>query len=226
MIIEVCVQGIESVAAAAAGRAHRIELCEALGIGGVTPSHGMIAIATKEFSGPIHVLIRPRAGDFVVSDRELRVMLKDIERAKALGIAGIATGALLSGGKVDRPKLAALLKVAQPLEVTFHRAFDLIEDQESALTELIELGVKRILTAGGARSAREGLDRLSKLQKSAGDRLTILAGGACVEQDLAAFAASGLDEAHFGSATHKDGKSDADKIRSLIEAAEGLTYVR
>lgn len=226
MLIEICVQGIESVAAAADGRAHRIELCEALNVGGVTPSHGMIAEAVETFANPVHVLIRPRAGNFLFTDRELRVMLKDIEQAGRLGAQGVVLGALDAAGLVDRPKMATMIKAAGPMEVAFHRAFDLITDWSAALEQLIELKTHRILTAGGAATARDGVDRLAALQRQAGDRLIILAGGRVTENDLAPFAACGLDEAHIGSSAQQAGRTDAGRIRQLVNAAESLTHLR
>lgn len=223
MLVEICVQGIEAVAAAAEGGAHRIELCEALHVGGVTPSHGMIAEAVAIFPNPVHVMIRPRGGDFVATPRELKVMVRDVEAARKLGARGVVFGLLDRGGQVDREALAVLMAAAGPMEATFHRAIDQVADVSSAVDAVIELGFRRVLSSGGAPSAREGVRRLRSMQAHADGRLVVIAGGRCQLQDMVSFVAARIEEVHFASAAQVDGKTNAHRVRQLVDEAGGIT---
>src|SRR5262245_43549997 len=136
--VEICVGDVTSATAAEAGGASRVELCESLDAGGTTPSAGTIAMACKRLSIPVHVLIRPRAGDFVYSRLELDVMRHDIEVAKTLGAAGIVMGVLTAGGTIDREQTARLAALARPLSLTFHKAFDQVKDHLEALDILLD----------------------------------------------------------------------------------------
>src|SRR4051794_28654989 len=147
--VEICVGDLESALAAEQGGADRVELCDNLAVGGTTPSAGTIAEACRWLSIPVHVLIRPRAGDFVYSACELAVMRHDIEAAKALGAAGIVLGVLNGERTIDRDQTAALVALARPLSVTFHKAIDQTGDLLQSLDALIALGIDRILSSGG-----------------------------------------------------------------------------
>jgi copper homeostasis protein len=202
--IEICVGDVESAIAAEVGGADRVELCDNLAVGGTTPSAGTIAEACRWLSVPVHVLIRPRAGDFVYSDCERAVMRHDIEAAKALGAAGVVLGALTAEGTIDRDQTAALLALARPLSVTFHRAVDQARDLPEALEALVALGVDRVLTAGGRPTAREGLETLRDLVDRAGERIAIMAGGRLSLEDLELVVPhSGVREVHLGSAVSR-----------------------
>jgi copper homeostasis protein len=197
VILEACVDSVESALAAQAGGAHRIELCEDLLEGGTTPSAGMIEVCRERLRIPVHVLIRPRGGDFVYSDLEIEVMQRDIALARRLGAQGVVYGALRADGSVDVERTKALLGASRPLSVTFHRAFDFTPDADAALDTLIGLGVDRVLTSGQAPTAVEGTRTLARLVARAAGRIGILAGGGLTEENVAGVVAStGVREVH------------------------------
>ncbi|MBK7870643.1 MAG: copper homeostasis protein CutC [Saprospiraceae bacterium] len=174
-ILEICVDSITSALHAQEGGADRIELCENLAQGGVTPSIGKIAQAKRLLTIPVMVLIRPRKGDFLYSDLEFELMLDDIQRAKELGVDGIVSGVLLPDGHIDKTRTAWLVEAANPLPFTFHRAFDMCREPWEAIQQLADLGVKRILTSGLRPTALEGINHLRTFVELAGDRISILA---------------------------------------------------
>jgi copper homeostasis protein len=197
VILEACVDSVESALAAQAGGAHRIELCEDLLEGGTTPSAGMIEVCRERLQIPVHVLIRPRGGDFVYSDVEIEVMQRDIALARRLGAQGVVYGALRADGSVDVERTKALLGVSRPLSVTFHRAFDFTPDADAALDTLIALGIDRVLTSGQAPTAVEGTRTLARLVTRGGGRIRILAGGGLTEENIAKVVAdTGVPEVH------------------------------
>ena len=169
--VEICVGDVASAIAAEAGGADRVELCDNLAVGGTTPSAGTIAESCRRLSIPVHVLIRPRGGDFVYSEPEFAVMRRDIEMAKALGAAGVVLGVLTPEAAIDRDQTASLIALARPLAVTFHKAFDQTRDPLEALETLIALGVDRVLTSGGRPTALEGVETLANLVDRAGGRI-------------------------------------------------------
>lgn len=175
--IEVCAADVESALAAAGGGADRIELCSALEVGGVTPGPGTIQAVRKAIELPLVILVRPRRGDFLYTGAEFEALLADIDFARAAGAEGVALGVLDSEGGLDRERTARLVERARPLEVTFHRAFDLCRDRAAVLEELVELGVDRILTSGGAPDVVKGIPELRSLVELAGERIGILPGG-------------------------------------------------
>ncbi len=175
--VEVCVDAIESALAAQRGGAHRIELCANLVEGGTTPSAGMLRECRRQLDIPIHVLIRPRGGDFLYTEAEIRVMLADIAAARDAGADGVVVGALQADGRIDRALVARLIAAADGLAITFHRAFDVTPDWESSLQDVISLGAHRVLSSGQARNAPDGALVLSKMRSTAGDRLVVLPGG-------------------------------------------------
>ncbi|WP_435007051.1 copper homeostasis protein CutC [Tundrisphaera lichenicola] len=216
--VEICVEGIRSAIAAGEGGADRIELCENLAIGGVTPSSGTIW-AAKRTTLPIQVLIRPRGGDFRYHDSEFEVMQRDVEAARMLGASGVVLGLLDSRRRVDRRRTELLLKVARPMKVTFHKAFDATVEPLQALDDLIELGVDRILTSGQAPTAREGLPLLAELNRAAKGRISVMAGGSIGLGDIRPLLLSGISEIHVGSAACRDGSTDLGLVRKIVEAA-------
>jgi copper homeostasis protein len=212
VLIEACVDSVSSALAAEKGGAKRIELCDALETGGITPSAAKIQLCVERLSIPVIVLIRARGGDFLYGDTTTEEMLRDIALAKSFGAHGVAIGALLADGTIDVPRTQAMIDAARPMEVVFHRAFDGTPDPFAALETLHGLGVQRILTSGQAPTALEGVDILRHLVQAAKGRITILAGGGINEENAAAIVkGSGVQELH---------------IRGTTAVASGMTYKR
>ena len=163
---EVCANSVESCLAAQAGGAHRVELCAGIPEGGTTPSHGDIATAREALSSTrLHVIIRPRGGDFLYSPLEQSIMLKDIENARQLGADGVVFGCLTTEGDIDLPLMEQLMEASEGMSVTFHRAFDVCRNPMKALENIIALGCNRILTSGQQPTAEKGIPFLKELQK-------------------------------------------------------------
>ncbi|SDO45628.1 copper homeostasis protein [Nakamurella panacisegetis] len=195
---EVCVQSTLGARAAVTGGADRIELCAALELGGITPSAGLIESVVDVID--THVLIRPRAGDFVYDRDEIRVMAKDVEHAIDKGARSVVIGALTEAGDIDLPAMTRLLNAAQDVPVTFHRAFDATRDPLAALDVLLELGVNRLLTSGARPTAQEGLTLLAELIRRAGDELVVMPGSGVTPANAADIVrATGAREIHFSA---------------------------
>lgn len=195
---------VASAIAAQSGGADRVELCDNLAVGGTTPSAGTIALSCRRLNIPVHVLIRPRAGNFIFSEPEIAVMRHDIEVAKALGAAGVVLGVLNPEAAIDRELAAALIALARPLHVTFHKAFDQTHEPMEALDILIELGVERVLTSGGRPTAFEGIETLTNLVERASDKIAVMAGGRLGTSNLeAVIRQCRVSEVHLGSAVSR-----------------------
>lgn len=196
-LLEICAGDPQSVAAAACGGAHRVELCSGLAEGGLTPSAGAIAQAVELGAIGVHVLIRPRPGDFLYSPTEVRLMLRDIDMARQLGAHGVVIGALTAQGQVDMAVCRQLMAQAQGMAVTFHRAFDLCRSLPQALEQLVELGCSRVLTSGGAATALQGAPMLRQLVEASAGRIIILAGcGVSATNAAQIVRQSGVSELH------------------------------
>lgn len=183
-VLEVCVDSVESARAARAGGAYRVELCSALLEGGLTPSQGMVAVCRDQLDIKLHVIVRPRGGDFLYTPLEHETMLRDIDVLKETAVDGVVIGALTAEGVVDKDKTAELIERARPLSVTFHRAFDMARDPYEALDDLIALGADRVLTSGQEASALAGLDLLVDLMKKAADHIIIIPCGDINERNI------------------------------------------
>lgn len=184
ILIEAAVESLESALAAERAGANRIELCANLSVGGTTPSASLIAAVLDETNLPVFVMIRPRGGGFVYSDDEIDQMLRDIERARSTSAAGIVTGVLTPDARVDVERTGALVNAASGLPVTFHKAFDSTDNLPEALEQLIQIGVSRVLTSGGAPTALEGASAIADLVDRARDRIAIIAGGGVREHNV------------------------------------------
>lgn len=178
-VLEICVDNPAGLAAAIDGGADRIELCSALALGGLTPSQGLIALASRA-PLPVMAMIRPRAGGFDWSEDEVQAMEVEIAAIARAGLAGVVLGATRSdaagGLTLDLPVMRRLMRAAKGLDVTLHRCIDLMQDPLAAIDQAAELGIARILSSGGAATAAKGVDRLARMMDHAGDRIGIMPG--------------------------------------------------
>ena len=197
-LFEVCANSVESCLAAQTGGANRVELCAGIPEGGTTPSFGDIATARESLKDTrLHVIIRPRGGDFLYSPLEQRIMLQDVENARRLGVV---FGCLTPEGDVDLPLMERLMEASEGMSVTFHRAFDVCRRPLQALEEIIALGCNRILTSGQQPTAEQGIPLLRELQEKAGERIILLAGCGVNEKNIARIAReTGIHEFHFSA---------------------------
>lgn len=175
-LLEVCTGSVESVIAARDGGAARFELCSALEVGGITPSVGLMRLTREVKDIAMHVLIRPRGGDFLYNEAEIQCMEQDIIAARDCDADGVVIGALTADGNIDTTTCSRLVKAAQGMNITFHRAFDMCCDPFRALEEIIELGCNRILTSGLAATAEAGIPLIKRLVTTADGRIMIMPG--------------------------------------------------
>lgn len=204
---EICANSAESCVAAQQGGAQRVELCASMPEGGTTPSYGEIRMARKLIDIRLHVIVRPRGGDFLYSPMELDIMEEDIRMAREAGADGVVFGCLTPEGDVDREAMQKLLKVSEGLSVTFHRAFDYVRNPESVLEELVEMGVDRVLTSGQQPTALQGADLLRKLVKRAANRIIVMPGCGVNETNIAELATrTGAEEFHFSARENRQSR--------------------
>ena len=220
VLVEVAVESLEAARAAASGGADRIELCADLNAGGLTPAADLVTRVLGDVAIPVFPMVRSRGGDFTYSQPEITEMCRTMERLRLLGVHGAVTGTLDSALKVDVEAMRALLAAAGDMPVTFHRAFDRVADQAAALETLIELGVGRVLTSGGARTALEGTAQLRALVVQSAGRIAILAGAGVRESNVRAVVAqSGVNEVH---ARLIDGPGEVltvERVQGFVNAA-------
>ncbi|MEH3112493.1 copper homeostasis protein CutC [Pedobacter terrae] len=182
--LEVCANSYQSALAAQNGGAKRVEFCDNLAEGGTTPSYAQISLAKKNLSIEIWPIIRPRGGDFLYSETEFEIMKEDIKVCKSLNCEGVVIGILKADGTIDKKRCAELIELAKPMEVAFHRAFDMSNDMDQALEDIISLKIKRVLTSGGASSAMLGAEKLAQLVTQANGRITIMPGAGINENNI------------------------------------------
>lgn len=200
-LLECCVDSVESAVLAANAGADRLELCANLVIGGTTPSTALFEAVRQKTDVRIHVLLRPRFGDFLYSDSEFEVLLREAALFRKLGADGLVIGCLLSDGSLDQEKLSALIKEAGSLSITLHRAFDMCADPFKALAAARDLGISTILTSGCKASAAQGSDNLKRFAAAAGD-IQIMAGAGINAETIRTLIAGGTGIKAF----HMSGK--------------------
>ena len=200
-MIEVCANGVESCLAAQQGGADRVELCAGIPEGGTTPSYGEIKVARRVLTSThLHVIIRPRGGDFLYTDLEVERMAQDIAMCRDLGVDGVVFGCLKADGTIDMERNRYLLECSRGMSVTMHRAFDRAAAPSQALEDLIALGFDRILTSGQQPKAFQGVELLSRLNRQAAGRISLMAGSGVTEQNIRDIhEATGLLEFHFSA---------------------------
>lgn len=197
LIKEACVGSYKEAKRAVELGASRIELCDNLKEGGTTPSYGTIKLAKESLSSNISVIIRPRSGDFIYLGEEIKIMEKDIELCKSLKVDGIVLGVLNKANKIDKINLERLLKNTGNMDVTFHMAFDEIDDKLEVLDYLIDLGIDRVLTKGGKGKALDNMENLRRLVEYSKGRITILAGGGVTKDNyMEIVRKTGVKEVH------------------------------
>lgn len=236
--IEVCIDNIESLHYAQQGGATRIELCSSLALGGLTPSMGFMRQAARLSTVPVYAMIRPRQGDFLFSDDEVEIMLADIHTAKQADLQGVVVGVLSAQGQVDSDVLRSVMKEAQGLGVTFHRAIDQCVDPMAALDCIMSAGCERVLTSGMQANALAGAGMLAKMVNYCGDNLSIMAGAGVTAENVAdIIQKSKVKEVHLsGKSTRPSqmvqyanqahmGDADIDDFSIPITSAEKISAV-
>ena len=184
MIKEACVESFEKALEAQNNGANRIELCENLAVGGTTPSYGTVKVCLEKLDIPIFPMIRARGGSFVYSKDEIEIIKEDIKIFKELGVKGVVLGCLTSDNKIDLELTKKLVNLAYPMEVTFHKAIDEIQNPLDYIDNLINIGIKRILTSGGKVTALEGKDLINEMIKKSNGRLKIVVAGKVTKENL------------------------------------------
>jgi len=242
--VEICVDSIASAVAAQGGGVHRVELCSSLSEGGTTPSVGLMEGVRRRIGIGLHVIIRPRAGDFCYDACDFESMKRDVLIAKQVGADGVVFGVLHEEGQINTTRARQLVELASPMSTTFHRAFDMSSDLNQALEDIIAIGMHRVLTSGGEQRAEDGVSAISHLITTAKDRVAIMVGGGIRETNARRIlAATGAREIHanightvpspmrfrnnkisLGSIRGQEYQRvivSQDQVRRLVEAATG-----
>lgn len=246
-LLEVCIEGVDALVTAQDNGADRVELCASLLEGGLTPSFGVVKEALRVARIPVHVIVRPRGGDFLYTELEYASMLEDVTALRELGAQGVVIGCLTPDGKVDEARTRALVQRAEGMSVTFHRAFDMTENATAALDALVRCGVHRVLTSGLHDTVEEGLENLCSLNLEAAGRITVMGCGGLDPYNITRVRDyAGLRELHFAALREEPsamafrnpeiGMGGTDKqreynnsvtdgalVRATIDAARGTT---
>lgn len=243
-MIEVCAYSFDSCLTAQRSGADRVELCGGMAEGGITPSAGLIRLARQHLTIRLYVMLRPRGGDFLYSDADVEVMRADIDLARSLGVDGLVLGLLNADGTVDEVRTRQLIQLAQPLPVTFHRAFDMTRDPVEALEAVIRTGAVRILTSGQQPTAEDGIPLLKQLVEQAAGRIEIMAGAGVNAQNAGPLWATGVNALHLSGSSRFDSlmqfrqpsvsmasvvpgeyeriEASEDKIKAVVSSRAGL----
>jgi len=221
MKIEICATSIESITNAQNAGAHRLELCENYNIGGITPSEQFLNEAIKVSSLPINVLIRPKGGDFIFNDQEYDLMINKINLFKAYNIKGFVIGFMQKDRTLNSDILLEFRKITKGFELTFHRAFDLLANQEESLELLIEKDFNRILCSGHELSAEKGLENLMYYNKISNGRITIMPGGGVNLDNFQKFKSSSFNEIHLSAINLNDSPhSNFNIIKEIVKLSK------
>jgi copper homeostasis protein len=227
ILVEVCVDSVASTIAAERGGAARVELCGSLIEGGITPSAGLIEGARAAASIAIHIMIRPRGGDFYYDDDEFQTMQRDIALAKQLGANGVVFGILDVNGNVDVARTRQLADLARPLAVTFHRAFDMSPDPFRALDDVCAAGIDRVITSGGEPTSLEGQKTIALLVQQAGDRIIVMPGAGIKPENVRSLVdRTGVTEVHVGLRSAVASPMLHRNPRVTMGAVAGMEYQR
>ncbi len=205
MIVEICANSYESAMAAQKGGAHRIELCTNLSVGGLTPSCELIENVIKEIAIPVHVLIRPRKGDFMYSETEISEMIKSIRFCKKTGCKGVVSGVLNLENKIDINATKQLINASKGIDFTFHRAFDCVDNALESLKQLMSLKIKRLLSSGQKQTALEGISLLTKMNAISSGRIEIMPGSGINTTNAAVFKNAGFESIHTSAMIKPNG---------------------
>ena len=187
MIIEVCAESYEYAVKAEKAGADRIELCKDLHLDGLTPDYESAKRTIDTLNIPVFILIRPREGDFIYSKEEFELMKQDILIFKEMGCKGIVSGVLNDDKTIDTERTKELVELSRPMDFTFHRAFDIVSNPLIEIENLIELGIKRVLTSGQKKTAIEGLELLKELKKNTKNRIKIMPGSGINKSNIVNF---------------------------------------
>jgi copper homeostasis protein len=213
VLVEGCVETLEECINAKRGGARRLELCDRLDVGGTTPSAAVIDAVRANVGLPIMAMVRPRGGSFVHTAAELDLMRRDLDMVLSKNVAGVVLGILDENNRVDTKSTAEFVRRAGDTPVTFHKAFDLIEDLPAALDDLLACGIMRVLTSGGAPTAAEGIDALAMLVERSAGRVEIMAGGKVRGANVRSIVeGSGVREVHARVGP------DSLQIRAIVDA--------
>ena len=225
MQLEICANSYQSAMNAQKAGAHRIELCSELSIGGITPSYQLLKKVMKNLHIPVHVLIRPRGGDFIYSKEEFEMMKENILICKELGSKGIVSGVLHTDNRIDIKRTQELIALSKPLSFTFHRAFDEVPEPMRAIHQLMSMGVDRLLTSGQKNTAIEGLDLIVELQEIAKNKLIVMPGSGINDVNCKTFKIAGFKEIH-ASASKKITKPISSNLGDSIETVSDFEMIQ
>lgn len=196
MLVEVCANSLESALNAQKAGADRIELCSELAVGGITPSYGLLKLIKEAIYIPVHVLIRPRSGDFTYSDLEFEIMMRDISLCVEMGFDGIVSGVLYNDFRLDAKRTELLVKATKNLNFTFHRAFDWVKEPMPTLRLLEDMGVHYVLTSGQKKTALKGMELLQELKEVSSD-IVVMPGSGINDKNASVFKEKGFKVLHL-----------------------------
>lgn len=226
-ILEICCYSVESAMRAEQSGADRIELCDNYPEGGTTPSYGAIQLALERLTIPVNVIVRPRGGDFLYTEAEYEIIKQDVSAIRELDANGVVIGFLKPDGEIDTDRTREIVGLARPMEVTFHRAFDMCRDPLSALDQLKETGVTRILTSGARNTVMEGIELLAELVEKAGDEITVMPGCGVNGKTLGELMErTGAEEYHSAAQTFEESRMKYRNPHVSMGGVEGVDEYR